>query len=166
MNRPDSTADREIVITRVFNAPRATVFEAFTDPRHVDHWWGPRGFKTETSDMDVRSGGAWNYVMRHQQYGELKNRVVYRKVVRPERLEYTHDSGVNADPSAFKGTIVFEDLGRETKVDALGVLVGRRTRARQGIRRRGRRTSDSGATLGVAGRRARPGRTMNRTTAR
>jgi len=55
-------------------------------------------------------------VMRHPQYGEFKNRVVYKKVDRPERLEYTHDSGVDRDPSAFEVTIVFDDLGRETKV--------------------------------------------------
>lgn len=116
MNGSATTADREIVITRVFNAPRAIVFQAFTDPKHVDHWYGPRGFKTETTNMDVRPGGAWNYVMRHQQYGEFKNRIVYRKVVRPERLEYTHDSGVDGDPSAFEVTIVFEDLGTQTKV--------------------------------------------------
>ena len=122
MNGPDTTADRQIVITRVFNAPRAIVFQAFTDPRHVDHWWGPRGFQTQTSDMDVRPGGAWNFVMRHQQHGEFKNRVIYRKVVRPERLEYTHDCGVDGDPSAFEVTILFEDLGRETKVTMQSVF--------------------------------------------
>jgi uncharacterized protein YndB with AHSA1/START domain len=122
MNGPDATADRQIVITRVFDAPRSIVFQAFTDPQHVDHWYGPRGFKTETTDMDVRPGGAWNYVMRHQQYGEFKNRILYRKVVRPERLEYTHDSGVDGDPSAFEVTIVFEDLGRQTKVTMRSVF--------------------------------------------
>jgi len=55
-------------------------------------------------------------VMRHDQHGEFKIRVLYRKVIRPERLEYTHDSGVDGDPSAFEVTIVFEDLGRQTKV--------------------------------------------------
>jgi uncharacterized protein YndB with AHSA1/START domain len=122
MNGPDTTADRQIVITRVFNAPRTVVFQAFTDPKHVDHWWGPRGFKTETADMDVRPGGAWNYVMRHEQYGEFKDRVRYRKVVRPERLEYTHDSGVDGDPSAFEVTILFEDLGAQTKVTMRSVF--------------------------------------------
>ena len=116
MNGPDTTADRQIAITRLFNAPRTVVFQAFTDPKHVDHWWGPRGFKTETTEMDVRPGGTWNFVMRHQLYGEFKNRVIYRKVIRPERLEYTHDSGVDGDPSAFEVTIMFEDLGAQTKV--------------------------------------------------
>jgi uncharacterized protein YndB with AHSA1/START domain len=122
MNGPATTADREIVITRVFNAPRPIVFQAFTDPKHVDYWWGPRGFKTETADMDVRPGGTWNFVMRHEQYGEFKNRVLYRKVLRPERLEYTHDSGVDGDPSAFEVTIVFEDLGVQTKVTMRSVF--------------------------------------------
>ena len=122
MNSTNTTADREIVITRVFNAPRTIVFQAFTDSKHVDHWWGPRGFKTETANMDVRPGGAWNYVMRHPQHGEFKNRVVYRKVVRPERLEYTHDSGVDGDPSAFEVTIVFQDRGAETKVTMRSVF--------------------------------------------
>jgi uncharacterized protein YndB with AHSA1/START domain len=65
-----NTADREIVMTRVFNAPRELVFQAFIDPKHIDHWYGPRGFITETSDMNVKAGGAWHYVMRHEQYGE------------------------------------------------------------------------------------------------
>jgi uncharacterized protein YndB with AHSA1/START domain len=110
------TANREIVITRIFDAPRKMVFDAFTDPKQVDHWYGPRGFTTETLDMNVRAGGAWNYWMRHEQYGEFKNRVVYREVVRPERLVYTHDSGVDGDPSAFEVTVSFEDQGKQTKV--------------------------------------------------
>ena len=70
LNRPHATSD--------FDAPRSIVFQAFTDLNHVDHWYGPRGLTTETVDMDVRPGGAWNYVMRHEQYGEFKNRVLYR----------------------------------------------------------------------------------------
>jgi len=116
MNGPATTADREIVITRVFNAPRPIVFQAFTDPKHVDYWWGPRGFKTETADMDVKPGGAWNFVMRHDQYGVFKNRIVYREVKRPSRLEYTHDSGVDGDPSAFEVTVTFEEMSGKTKV--------------------------------------------------
>jgi uncharacterized protein YndB with AHSA1/START domain len=53
----ESTADREIVITRVFDVPRERVFEAFTDPAQVGHWWGPTGFTTTIHEMDVRPGG-------------------------------------------------------------------------------------------------------------
>jgi uncharacterized protein YndB with AHSA1/START domain len=112
----DNTADREIVTSRVFDAPRDVVFQAFTDPKHIDHWYGPRGFKTKTLGMDVRPGGAWNYVMHHEQYGSFKNRVRYREVARPSRLTYTHDSGMDGDPAAFEVTVTFEEVSGKTKV--------------------------------------------------
>lgn len=118
----NDTADREIVITRIFNAPRDLVFQAFTDPRHVDHWYGPRGFTTKTSAMDLKVGGAWHFVMRHDQHGEFKNRVVYQQIVRPERLQYTHDSGVDGDPSAFEVTVTFEETSGKTKVTMRSVF--------------------------------------------
>src|SRR4029077_16534570 len=57
------TADREIVLTRVFDAPRELVWQAMTDPKHVVNWWGPRGFTTTIEVMDVRPGGVWKHVM-------------------------------------------------------------------------------------------------------
>jgi uncharacterized protein YndB with AHSA1/START domain len=49
----------ELVLTRTFDAPRKLVFKAWTDPKHLARWWGPRGFKTEIHEMDVRPGGVW-----------------------------------------------------------------------------------------------------------
>jgi uncharacterized protein YndB with AHSA1/START domain len=115
-------SDREITISRVFNARREMVFEAFTNPQHVDHWWGPRGFTTTTSSMQTRAGGEWIYVMKHAQYGEFKNRVRYREVVKPERLAYVHDAGIDEDPSAFEVTILFEAQGEKTKVTMRSVF--------------------------------------------
>ena len=57
-NPVTATADREIVISRVLDAPRVLVFDVWTDPRHVAAWYGPRGFTITTLDMDVRAGGA------------------------------------------------------------------------------------------------------------
>jgi len=123
MNDVDgNTEDREIVIARVFNAPRDFVFKAFTDRDDVDQWYGPDGFTTTTIDMDVRPGGEWNYLMRHEKYGEFRNRIRYRQVVRPERLQYTHDSGVDGDPSAFEVTVLFEMQGKKTKVTMRSVF--------------------------------------------
>lgn len=117
-----NTTDREIIITRVFDAPRDLVFQAFTDPEHVDHWYGPRGFTTTTSAMDLKVGGAWHFVMRHSEYGEFKNRVVYHEIVRPERLRYTHDSGMDGDPAAFAVTVTFEETAGKTKVTMRSVF--------------------------------------------
>jgi uncharacterized protein YndB with AHSA1/START domain len=52
-----SSADREITATRLFNAPRERVWEVWTVPKHIAHWWGPRGFTNTIEKMDVRPGG-------------------------------------------------------------------------------------------------------------
>ncbi|HEY2684132.1 MAG TPA: SRPBCC family protein [Steroidobacteraceae bacterium] len=111
-----STKDREIVLERTFDAPRDVVFDAFTNPKHVDHWWGPNGYSTTTSKMDVRDGGEWIYLMKHAQFGEFKNRIRYHRVTRPARLQYLHDSGVDNDPAAFEVEITFEEERGKTKV--------------------------------------------------
>jgi uncharacterized protein YndB with AHSA1/START domain len=113
---PSPTADRELVITRVISAPRELVFKAWTSREHVDHWMGPRGFTTKTSSMEVRPGGAWRFVMSHAEYGEFQNRVTYREITPPERIVYTHDSGVDNDPSAFEVTVTFTAQGDKTRL--------------------------------------------------
>ena len=55
--------DREIVITRLINAPRELVFDAWTDPEQVGQWWGPSGFTNTTHKMEVKPGGVWRFVM-------------------------------------------------------------------------------------------------------
>ena len=57
------TADREIVISRVIDAPRELVFEAFTEVQHLSRWWGPEGFSTTTQSFEFRVGGEWDFVM-------------------------------------------------------------------------------------------------------
>ena len=56
-----ATADREIVVTRLIEGPRPLVFEAYTDPRHLAHWWGPDGFTTTTRAFEYRPGGVWDF---------------------------------------------------------------------------------------------------------
>lgn len=83
-------AQRELVITRIFNAPRETVFKAWTDPRHALNWWGPRDHPATHVEMDVRPGGVWRGLLRSTQTGqELRHNGVFREVVAPERLVFT-----------------------------------------------------------------------------
>lgn len=110
-----STADREIIQTRVFNAPRELVFKTWTDPKHVDRWWGPRGFTTQTSEMDVRPGGVWRFVMRHAQHGTFPNKVVFLEVVKPERLVYDHGAD-DSNPPHFRVTVTFTERGQKTEL--------------------------------------------------
>ena len=115
------TADREIIITRLINAPRELVFEAWTDPRHIDKWFGPQGYITKTSSMDLRPGGMWRFVMSGPQ-GTFPSRVVFQEIVKPALLVYMHGSDIDNDPDAFHVTVTFEDLGDKTHLTMRSLL--------------------------------------------
>lgn len=99
-NLDSDTSGREIVMTRVFDAPRELVFKAYTDPQHVKHWWGPNGFTNTILEMDVRPGGVWRFIMHGPDGAAYPNKIVYLEVVRPERLVFEHgDDKEGAEPS-------------------------------------------------------------------
>lgn len=111
-----STADREIVLSREFDAPRELVFRAYTDPAHAPNWWGPNGFTNTVHEMDVRPGGKWRFTMHGPDGTDYPNRITYREVVAPERLEFLHGEDVDDDHGAFEVTVTFDDLGGRTRV--------------------------------------------------
>jgi len=111
------TADREIVITRLIDAPRELVFTAWTNPDHVAHWWGPKGFTTTIHEMDLRPGGVWRLVMHGPDGTDYPNKIIFVEVVKPERLVYTNSGGKKGGPSAqFQNTVTFEEQGGKTKL--------------------------------------------------
>ena len=81
--------DREIVMTRVFDAPRHLVFDALTKPELLARWYGPRGWTLVVCEIDLRVGGAWRFVPRRPDGKEIGQRGVYREIVRPERIVHT-----------------------------------------------------------------------------
>ncbi len=123
-NTSDGTnrGDREIVISRVLNAPRELVFEAWTNPEHVGVWWGPTGFTTTTASIDVRVGGAWRFVMHGPDGMNFPNRIVFIEIVRPERLVYDHGDDVDDGPPSFRSVVTFEDLGTKTRLTMRSVF--------------------------------------------
>ena len=84
-------SDTEIVMTRMFDAPRELVFKAYTDPAAVPHWWGLRNSLTRVEAMDVRPGGRWRYVQVEADGREYAFYGEYREVVPPERLVSTFE---------------------------------------------------------------------------
>lgn len=84
-------SDREILITREFDAPRDLVFKAMTDPDLIPRWWGPRAYTTVVDKMDVRPGGTWRFLNRMSDGSEHAFRGEYREVVRPERIVQTFE---------------------------------------------------------------------------
>jgi uncharacterized protein YndB with AHSA1/START domain len=108
---PENTSDREIVISRDFDAPRELVWQAMTDPKHVVHWWGPRGFTTTIEQMDVRPGGVWKHVMRGPDGTNYPNKSIFKEVVKPERIVYSHGGGREGGKGAhFIAAWTFEEL--------------------------------------------------------
>lgn len=81
--------ERELVITRILDAPRDVVFRAWTEPDRVARWWGPQGFVTTYCDMDIRPGGAFRVCMRSPAGAEHWKQGIYREIVAPERLVFT-----------------------------------------------------------------------------
>lgn len=89
-NNPSSlTTDRELRITRVFNAPRHLVFKAWTAPYRIMQWWGPRGTETVSCEMDFRPGGLWRTRSKAPSGHEYGSRSVFREIIEPERLVFT-----------------------------------------------------------------------------
>ena len=117
-NSSDGTADREIVITRTFDAPRELVWHAMTDPAQVVEWWGPRGFTTTIETMDVRVGGIWKHTMQGPDGAKYPNKSVFKEVAKPERIVYSHGGGREEGPGAsFVATWTFEALAaKKTRV--------------------------------------------------
>jgi len=110
-----ATADREIVMSRLINAPRELVFEAFTQVRHLSRWWGPDGFSTTTRSFEFRVGGAWDFVMHGPDGTDYQEWITWREIVPPERIALLHGESRD-DPNAFESVLAFEPVGEETRI--------------------------------------------------
>jgi len=108
--------DREIVITRVFDASRKLVFDAFTKPELVRQWLlGPAGWTMPVCEIDLRVGGSFRYVWRHIKGNEMGMSGVYREIVVPERIVSTEKFDEAWYPGEAVGTVVLvEKAGRTT----------------------------------------------------
>jgi uncharacterized protein YndB with AHSA1/START domain len=110
-----ATADREIVISRVIDAPRGLVFEAFTEVRHLSRWWGPEGFTTTTRAFEFRVGGEWDFVMHGPDGTDYQEWICWTEIARPERIELRHGES-RGDPNAFESVLTFTPEGTDGTV--------------------------------------------------
>lgn len=104
--------DREVVTTRLINAPRELVFEFWTNPDHIKNWWGPNGFTNTIYKMDVRPGGNWEFVMHGPDGIDYNNKSVFVEIIEPERIVFQHLMPMHK----FQVTATFEGLGDKTKL--------------------------------------------------
>ncbi|MDV6236713.1 SRPBCC family protein [Leptospira ellisii] len=116
-NNSSSTADREIVAVRIFDAPRSLVYQMWTDPEHIVHWWGPNGFTNTIETMEVEPGGVWKFVMHGADGTDYPNLITYLEVIRPEKLVYKHGSDMEDHPGDFEVTVLFTEEDGKTKIE-------------------------------------------------
>lgn len=105
----ENTADREIRLSRLLNAPVSLVWEVWTTPEHIKNWWGPNGFTNTITKMDVTENGVWDLIMHGPDGTDYKNKSIFKEVVKYRKLVYEHISAPK-----FLATIEFEEQGEKT----------------------------------------------------
>ena len=114
MTKADLIAEpgkHEIIMARVFDAPRELVFKVMTDPMLIPQWWGQRNSTTTVDEMDVRAGGRWRYVQRDQHGNEFAFHGVYHSIVAPERVIDTFEF------EGMPGHVLLETMTLEAQAD-------------------------------------------------
>src|SRR3954447_11089839 len=111
-----ATNDREMVISRLIEAPRELVFEAFTEVRHLRRWWGPEGFTTTTRSFEFRVGAVWDFVMHGPDGTDYQEWISWTEIVPPERIALRHGESRD-DPNAFESVLTFSVEGGATRIE-------------------------------------------------
>ena len=106
--------NRIIAVDRLISAPRELVFKMLTEARHLDQWWGPDGFRTETLEMDFSVGGLWRYTMNGTDK-EWPNWIRNKEITPPGRIAYDHGAEIG-EPAWFEGTITLTSEGEGTRI--------------------------------------------------
>lgn len=119
--------ERELTIVRIFNAPRALVFRAWTDPKMLSNWWAPKHFTNPVCELDVRVGGALRIVMRGPDGSEHPMKGVFTEIVPNEKLVFTSVAVDAAGNHLLEGKaiVTFEDLDGKTKMTLYTRAVGK-----------------------------------------
>ena len=102
---------REVVTTRVFDAPRDLVWRAWSEPEHLRAWWGPKGFSDTIHAFEFRPGGAWRHTMHGPDGKDYANEAAFVDIVAPERIVMDHLSWPH-----FRLTVTFDAIGERTKI--------------------------------------------------
>lgn len=105
----DWPIDREIVLSRVIDAPRSTVYAAWTDPDQIQMWFGPEGMAIQTKEIDLNPGGVWRFDMVAADGTRYSNRMVFLRMEAPALIEVEHGSDQESDPGKFRMLVTFDE---------------------------------------------------------
>jgi uncharacterized protein YndB with AHSA1/START domain len=123
-------SDREVTMTRTFNAPRELVFAAYTTPEHVKRWWGFRESTMLVCEIDLRVGGAWRYVTREASGEEVPFKGVYKEIVAPQRLVATeiYDVAPFNEMGPAINTLTLAERGGQTTLNVVTLYPSKEVR--------------------------------------
>lgn len=117
--KPNNPTGHELIITRTFDAPRALVWKAWTDPQHVMQWWGPNGFSNSSCESELQVGGRFHLNMCAPDGNSYPCKGIYREIKEPERIVYDseadegHPCGAGLPPRSLV-TITFAEHDNKT----------------------------------------------------
>jgi len=123
----EPVSEREVVVSHRVNAPHDRVFEAFTEVRHLERWWGPHGFTTATDSFEFRIGGEWVFSMRGPDGTVYPEWILWTGIDVPNRIDLRHGE-FRDDPNAFESVFTFAPEGDATCVELRTVFPTRRLR--------------------------------------
>jgi uncharacterized protein YndB with AHSA1/START domain len=107
----------EISASRLFDAPRDLVFDVFSSPSRLAHWWGPTGFTITTQEITFAPGGLWRFVMHGPDGRDYNNKIVFQEMDRPERIGYAHPGDEGTEPVQMEVTVSFAQERDKTRLD-------------------------------------------------
>lgn len=105
---------RELIITRKFLAPRELVYKAWTDPKHLPQWWGPKPFTITVQEIEVIPGGAWRFVMHGPDGTDYDNKITFIEMSEPERIVFSHGDDQNEEQ--FRVHVEFDQQDQTTQL--------------------------------------------------
>jgi uncharacterized protein YndB with AHSA1/START domain len=125
---------KEFTISRTFNAPRELMFKVWTEPEHLVHWWGPKGFRVSVNKLDLRPGGIFHYGMKTPDGHQMWGRFVYKEIIPPEKLVFIvsfsdEEAGITTHPMSQSwpkevlSTVLFTEEAGKTTLTMTGIPV-------------------------------------------
>ena len=108
--------EKEMIFSRIVNAPRELVFDVWTIREHVEKWWGPDGFTTTSKQFELKPEGVWLFTMHGPDGIDYPNKIVFMEIDRPAKLVYRHSDDEGVEPVRFHSEVTFEEENGKTLI--------------------------------------------------
>ena len=108
--------EKEMIFSRIVNAPRELVFDVWTIREHVEKWWGPDGFTTTSKKFELKPEGVWLFTMHGPDGSDYPNKIVFMEIDRPARLVYRHSDDEGVEPIRFHSEVTFKEENGKTMI--------------------------------------------------